>query len=238
MSRPRTLIIENDKEDRASLRQTLEDADHAVTVADTGSRALDRLRDSSFDLVITGLDLNDGLTGLQVAQAVKWRWPKSSVIVAADNESFDAVKTAINLGVDGYLLKPIGEAELERTVNRALERREARCCLEESSEVFRWEGLVLDKSKKTVTIKGEPVDLTPTEFAILAYLMENAHRVVPPVELLEAAHGHRPEDQEKANDTVRWHIYNLRQKIEPHPHGPTYILNVYGHGYTFVGPEG
>jgi len=235
---PRTLIVESDDKERAFLQETLEDAEHATTAAATAADALDRLRDVPFDLVITALELDDELTGLRVARALKWRWPKTSVIIAAENGSFDSAKAAIDLGVDGYLLKPIETAELRETVQRALERQQARCCVDELSQVLRWRGLAVNKQKGRVTLEGEPIDLTPTEFKLLLYLLENGHRVVSPEELFEASHSHPPEDRDSADDAIRWHIYNLRRKIEPHPRTPVYILNVYGLGYTFAGPEG
>lgn len=234
MTKPNTLIVESDPGDRMFLRQSLEGVGYLTTAVATASEALSRLRSTPFDLVVAALELDNGPGGLRVARAVKWRWPRTPVIVAAQNESFDAAKTAIDLGVDGYLLKPLQAANLQEAAQRALDRQPDCPCTEARSQVLRCRGLALHWRKAEVTLNGEPVGLTPTEFKLLRYLMENDHRVVSPVELFEASHDRAPQDRERAHNTIRWHIHNLRRKIESDPRRPVYILNVYGLGYTFA----
>ena len=236
MSRPGVLVVDGDREDRAFLRLALEGADYAPATFSSGSGALDTLRDTPFDVVIVALESDDASSGLRVAQAVKWRWPGTAVIILAENESFDAVRAALNLGVDGYLVKPVVEIQLRAAVRRVLERQQATDCPGEPAPVLRWRGLALDRQKGDVTLDGEPVHLTPIEFRLLRYLMENGHRVVSPQELFEASHGSPASDPTRADDAIRWHLHNLRQKIEPDPDKPVYILNVYGVGYIFAGP--
>lgn len=236
VTKPNTLIVESDESDRALLQQSLEGAGYLTTAVGTALEALSRLRDTSFDLVLTGLELDDGPDGLRVAKAVKWRWPGTPVIIAARNGSFDTVKAAIDLGVDGYLLKPIQATELRETAQKALQRQRT-CHCTEGRQVLKWRGLALDKRKAEATLNGEPVDLTPTEFQIVRHLMENEYKVVSSLELFEASHDNAHQDRKRARDTIRWHIYNIRHKIEPDPQEPIYILNVYGLGYTFAGVE-
>jgi DNA-binding response OmpR family regulator len=236
VTKPKTLIVESDESGRTFLQQSLEGAGYLTTAVDTASEALSRLRNTPFDLVLTALELDEGPDGLRVAKAVKWRWPRTPVIITARNGSFDTAKAAIDLGVDGYLLKPIESADLKDTAQKALERQRA-CHCTEGTQVLRWRGLALDKRKAEATLNGEPVDLTPTEFKLLRYLMENDYRVVSSVELFEASHDRPPQDRKRARDAIRWHIYNIRQKIEPDPQDPVYVLNVYGLGYTFADAE-
>lgn len=236
-AKPNTLIVDSDESDRTFLQQSLEGNGYLATAVDTAVEALDRLRDTPFDLVVTAQELDNGPGGLRVARAVKWRWPTTPVIITARNESFDAAKAAIDLGVDGYLLKPIESADLKYTAKKALERQRACHCTERPSGGLSWRGLALDKRKAEATLNGEPVDLTPTEFKLLRYLMENDYRVVSSVELFEAFHNRAPDDRERARDAIRWHIYNIRHKIEPDPQDPIYVLNVYGLGYTFAGVD-
>lgn len=237
MRKPKVLVVGSDSEDRASLRQALQVARCVSVTFGSASDALDKLRDIPFDLVVTALELDDRFSGLQVARAVKWRWPQTSVIILAESESFDAVKAALNLGVDAYLIKPVGEARLQEAIQQALERRQSRTHAGEAPSVLRWRGLALHRQKGDVTLDAEPIPLTPTEFKLLRYLMENAHRVASPKELFEASHGHPPHDPARADDVIRWHVHNLRQKIEPDPRRPIYVLNVYGLGYTFADIE-
>lgn len=237
MRKPKVLIIESDSEDRASLRQALQAAKCATVTFHSVSHALDKLRDIPFDVVVTALELDDRFSGLRVARAVKWRWPWTSVIILAQSESFDAIRAALNLGVEAYLLKPVGDTRLQEAIQQALERRQDRTGPGEAPSVLRWRGLALHKQKGDVTLDGQPIHLTPTEFRLLRYLVKNGHRVVSPEELYEAAHGQPLPDPARADDAIRWHVHNLRQKIEPDPRRPIYILNVYGLGYTFAGIE-
>lgn len=236
MRKPKVLIVESDSEDRAALRQALQVARCVSVTFGSASDALDKLRDLPFDLVLIALELDDRFSGLRVARAVKWRWPQTSVIILAESESFDAVRAALNLGVDAYLLKPVGEARLQEAIQQALERRRGRNA-GEAPTVLRWRALALHKQKSDVTLEGKPIHLTPTEFKLLRYLMENGHRVVSSEKLYEASHGQPPSDPARAGDAIRWHVHNLRQKIEPDPRRPIYIRNVYGLGYTFAGIE-
>jgi len=237
MRRSKALVVGSDSEDRASLRHALKGAQCATPTFIGASDALDKLRDVPFDLVIVAQEPDDESSSLRVAQAVEWRWPQTSVIILGESESFDAARAALNLGVDAYLLKPVGEARLQEAIQQALERRQGHAGAGEAPSVLRWYGLALHRQKCDVILDGEPVHLTPTEFKLLHHLMENGHRVVSPEELFEASHGQPPPDLARADDTVRWHIHNLRQKIEPDPGRPVYILNVYGLGYTFAGTD-
>lgn len=237
MRKPKVLIIESDNEHRAFLRQALEGVHYATATFATGSAALEKLRDTPFDVVVTALELDDRFSGLRVARAVKWRWPETSVIILTGSDTFDAVRAARNLGVNAYLPKPVGEVRLQKAIQQALERRQGPADAGEGPSVLRWRGLVLCRQKDDVTLDGEPIHLTLTEFKLLRYLMENGHQVVSPEELYEVLHGQPPLDPARANDTIRWHVHNLRHKIEPDPRRPIYILNVYGLGYTFAAVE-
>jgi len=233
---PSILIVETDAQSRASLRAILEDLGYTPVYTATAAEARAKLRERSFDLVISGMALNAGSTGLEIARAVTWRWPGTAVILVTGDRTFDAVKAAIDVGADGYVLKPIKRTELCKAVEQALRRWEAASSSERPLSIQDGSGLTLDEEKAEVRMDENRIDLTSTEYKLLAYLMHDAHRVVSPVELVEAMQGHSPKDEEQAATTVRWHIHNLRQKIEPHPHTPIYILSVYGRGYTFGGP--
>lgn len=237
VKRSKPLVIGSDSEDRVSLRQALKDAQCVTPTFIGASDALDKLRDVPFDLVIVAQEPDDESSSLRVAQAVKWRWPGTPVIILAENQSSDALRAALNLGVDAYLLKPVEEVELQAVVQRVLKLRQHVESVEESSGVLRWRGLALHMQNGDVTLDGKPVHLTPTEFKLLRYLMENGHRVVSPEDLYEASHGHPPYDLARAGDAIRWHVHNLRQKLEPDPGRPIYVLNVYGLGYTFAGTD-
>jgi DNA-binding response OmpR family regulator len=237
MRKPEVLLVGCDSEDRAFVRQALGRVQCATVTVRGASNALDRLRDIPFDVVIMPLELDDRLSGLRLARAVRWRWPETSVIMLTESESFDTVRAALELGVDACLLKPVDEAHLQEVVRQAIEGRQGGESVEEMPAVLKWRRLALYRHEGKVTVDGEGIHLTPTEFKLLCHLMENGHRVVSSEELFEIAHGHPPRDPARADDAIRWHIHNLRRKIEPDPRTPVYIFNVYGLGYTFAGVE-
>jgi DNA-binding response OmpR family regulator len=231
-SRISALVVDSNDEDRQWIRGTLEGAGIRVTSTADGRAALERLRSLPYELLIVALDLQGSVEGVRVARAARWRWPKASIIVSARDASLEAAIQGIDLGVDGYLDKPVSVQRIEETVDIALERQRQRCCVVTERHLLEWEGLSLDRERQEVALDGQPLHLTPTEFRILRHLMENAHRVISPQELVEVARGEEY-SAEKAAEIARWHVHNLRQKIEPTPSLPRYVLSVHGVGYIF-----
>jgi len=234
----RTLVVDDEAGIRFFLEETLRQAGYAVVTASSGEEALDRLREAPFDLAVLDLKLGGRVDGLRVLEAVKWRWPKTAVIILTAHGSLESAIAAIREGVDGYLLKPVEPDEVRQAVQEALHRRER---LTRSKEADEEEHLLqqgpfsVDLKKHLATVDGRPLDLTPGEFKLLLYLMQNAQRVVSPRELVRAARGYECEYEWEARDTIKWYIHRLRRKVEPDPSSPRHILNVRGVGYTFEG---
>ncbi len=233
----RTLVVDDDASVRFVLDETLRRAGHAVTQADSGEAALDQLRDSLFDLAIVDLNLGTRVDGLRVLEAIRWRWPQMAVVILTAHGSLESAMAAIREGVDGYLLKPTEPKELLAAVREALGRRQLQpVSAEPPVHRLRHGALILDLDKHQVTRAGQPVDLAPAEFSLLACLVENAHRTVPPKELVHAIQGYEPDYQHEARQIVKWYIHRLRAKIELDPAHPRAIVNVRGVGYT-MGPS-
>lgn len=234
----RTLIVDDEEGIRFFLREALEQVEYEVVEASSGEEALDRLRETRFDLVMLDLMLGGRVDGIRVLESVKWRWPETVVIILTAHGSLDSALTAIREGVDGYLLKPTEPEELWRTVKSALDRRARRAPTEgeeeEEEAVFRYGPFVIDVTKQLVTQDGELLELTPSEFTLLAYLVENAYRAVPPQELVLVVRNYECEDLYEARQIIKWYIHRLRQKVEPDPSTPTYIITARGVGYRFV----
>jgi len=233
-----TLVVDDEQGIRFFLEKTLAKAGHTVTTAAGGEEALEALRDERFDLMLLDLRLGGRVDGLRVLEAVRWRWPSTIVIMLTAHGSLESAQAAIEEGVDGYLLKPVEPQEVRAAVEEALERRER--VVESHVETKAREKhmqrgpFFIDREKYVATYEGESLGLTRREFKLLTYLMDNTQRVVPPPELVRAARDYDPEDIQEARDIIKWYIHRLRQKVEPDPSNPRYIVNVRGVGYRFV----
>jgi DNA-binding response OmpR family regulator len=230
--------VDDEQGIRFFLEKTLSKAGHAVTTAGSGEQALEALRDKRFDLMMLDLRLGGRVDGLRVLEAVRWRWPSTVVIMLTAHGSLETAQAAIEEGVDGYLLKPVEPSEVRDAVEDALERR--RRVVESHAETtagkkhIQMGPFFIDRKKYVATFEGERLDLTRREFRLLAHLIDNTQRVVPPPELVRVARDYDPEDIQEARDIIKWYIHRLRQKVEPNPSDPRYIVNVRGVGYRFV----
>ena len=231
-----TLVVDDEEGIRFFVERVLRSEGHQVVSAASGEEALDRLRDMHFELVMLDLQLGGRVDGLRVLEAIRWRWPDAIVLIITGQGTLDSAVTAIRERVDGFLLKPVEPAELRRAVTEALERRRRLSdSVKEQDEpqVIERGPFSVDLKKHTVSRFGRPVELTSREFSLLAYLMDNAGRVVPPSELVRVVAGYEPESTYEARQIIKWYVHHLRQKTEPDPAHPTYILNVRGVGYRF-----
>lgn len=234
----RTLVVDDEKGIRYFLEKALEKDGHIVSTAASGEGALEKLRDERFDLMMLDLKLGGRVNGLRVLEAVRWRWPSTVVIMMTAHGSLESAQAAIEEGVDGYLLKPVEPDEVREAIEEALDRRER--LVESHTEAkskdkhLQRGPFFIDRKKYVATYKGDPLDLTRREFGLLVHLMENTQRVVEPEELVRVARDYDPEDVREARDIIKWYIHRLRQKVEPNPSEPRYIVNVRGVGYRFV----
>ncbi len=235
----RTLVVDDEAGIRFFLEEALQQVGHSVVTASSGEEALDRLRDASFDLIMLDLMLGGRVDGMRVLESVKWRWPATVVIILTAHGSLDSSLAAIHEGVDGYLLKPVEPEELWQVVEQTLTRQSRLAQVQEQPErvkgpVLEYGPFSVDLEKQMATMAGQLLDLNASEFALLAHLIQNAYRAVPPPELVEAVRGYECDHLNEARQIIKWYIHSLRQKVEPDPSMPRHILTVRGIGYRFV----
>jgi two-component system KDP operon response regulator KdpE len=227
MSDLMVLVVDDEPNIRRALRVWLEEHNFDVILAATGEEALDLAATRSPDVVILDLVLPD-ITGLDVCRGLR-EWSQAPIIVlSAKGEERDKIE-ALDEGADDYLTKPFGMGELLARIRAVLRRVEGGS----ASPVLRGGDLQLDQAKRLVTVSDREVHLTPTEYEMLRLLMSNAGKVLTHRTLLRTIWGPSHED---ASETLRVFIAQLRRKIEPEVHRPTYIRTEPGVGYRFREP--
>ena len=223
----KTILVVDDEPKIATLaRDYLEHAGFAVLTAGDGPSALATIRQRRPDLVILDLGL-PGLDGLDVTRELRRDSSIPIVMLTARDDELDKL-LGLELGADDYLTKPFRPRELVARV-RAVLRRADRA--PETAETIHAGDVILDLPRMRAEVAGTAVDLTPTEFQLLATIAARPGRIFTRAQLLDALHGVAFESYERAIDS---HIKNLRRKLEPDPRRPRYVLTVYGVGYRFA----
>jgi DNA-binding response OmpR family regulator len=231
-----TLVVDDEDAICFFLKETLQKAGHTVATVSSGEEALELLRETPFELIILDLMLGGAVDGQRILEAARWRWPDTVVVILTAHGSLQSAMTAIAEGVDGYLLKPVEPDELLRTVRRALDRQEKLAgsrVSEKDGRLLRQGPFVIDLEKRSVALDGHSLALNPSEFALLVHLMQNAHKVISPQDLVRVVRQYDSDFPYEAQQIIKWYIHRLRRKVEPDPANPRYILNVRGAGYMF-----
>jgi two-component system, OmpR family, alkaline phosphatase synthesis response regulator PhoP len=214
------------------VREYLEHAGFSVRTAGDGPAALERARALAPDLIVLDLGL-PGLDGLDVARQLRRSSRVPLIILTARGDEVDRI-IGLELGADDYLVKPFSPRELVARVRAVLRRIDERDTCGEHEPIVRGD-VVVDPARRRVTVAGRPVELTPTEFDLLAHLARQPGRVFTRAQLLTAIHGVAVESYERAVDA---HVKNLRRKLEPDPRHPRYVLTAHGIGYRFIDDSG
>jgi two-component system, OmpR family, alkaline phosphatase synthesis response regulator PhoP len=223
----KTVLVVDDEPKIAQLaRDYLEHAGFSVVTAADGRAALDAIARQRPDLVVLDLGLPE-LDGLDVTRTIRRDSTLPIVILTARDDEVDKL-LGLELGADDYITKPFSPRELVARVRAVLRRTERP---REPADVVRAADLVLDVPRMRAELGGRGIELTATEFQLLATLARQPGRIFTRSQLLDAVHGVAFESYERAIDT---HIKNLRRKLEPDPRRPHYLQTVYGVGYRFA----
>jgi len=223
----RIMVVEDEMKIARLVRDYLEHAGFEVTVAGDGEAAIAGARGSRPDLVVLDLGL-PGRDGLDVARELRRSSGVPIVMLTARGDETDRV-VGLELGADDYVVKPFSPKELVARVRAVLRR--ASSATDGGAELLRAAGVEVDLRRRRVAVDERDVDLTPTEFELLATFVREPGRVFTRGQLLDAVHGVEIESYERAIDA---HVKNIRRKIETTPGRPRYLLTVHGVGYRFA----
>ena len=223
------LIVDDDEKLCALLRSYFEQEQFIVYVAHDGTEALNLLRSQKPQIMLLDL-MMPGMDGFEVCRRTRQFSDIPIIFLSAKDDETDRL-VGLNIGGDDYVTKPFHVKEIIARVYSLLRRTRGEVLQQTTS--YRVRDLTIDKEKFTVLRGGQPIVLTPTEFALLEVLASSPDRVFSRMQLMDKIQGgYSFEGYERTIDT---HIRNLRQKLEPNPAQPSYIQTVYGIGYKFVG---
>jgi DNA-binding response OmpR family regulator len=216
------LVVEDEPRIAAIAADYLRHAGYGVTIASDGVQALEQAKGLRPDLVVLDLGL-PGIDGLDVARTLRRESPVPIIMVTARVEEADKL-LGLETGADDYLTKPFSPRELVARVRAVLRRSSTGS----SAPRLQLGDLVLDTERLAISRDGQPIDVTATEFQLVATMARQPGRVFTRAQLLDTIRGDGGEPFDRAIDA---HVKNVRRKLERDTRNPRYILTVYGVGY-------
>ena len=221
------LVVDDKRELRTMVQLYLEEEGFRVIKAEDGREALFVARESKPDLILLDLMMPE-MGGYDFMRTYSKEAETPIIILTAKLEEGDKV-LGLELGADDYVTKPFSLRELTARVRAVLRRSSKQ---QTAQPLLRAADIQLDRSTRAVSVNGQDVELTPSEFELLAAFLTEPGRVFSRLDLLDQIQGDAYDGYER---TIDVHIRNLRAKIEPEPRQPQYIQTVYGVGYRFSG---
>jgi two-component system KDP operon response regulator KdpE len=218
----RVLVVDDEPAIRRFLRVSLSAHGYAVFEADSGQAALSAVTSDRPDLIILDLGLPD-IDGIEITRLLREWTHIPTIILSVRGQEADKI-AALDAGADDYLTKPFGVGELLARMRVAL-RRASQSGVQPA---FASDDLAVDLARRVVTVAGQEVQLTPTEYDLLRVLVTHAGKVLTHRQLLREVWG---VGYGQEMHMLRVNISNLRRKIEPDPARPRYILTEPGVGY-------
>ncbi len=229
------LICDDDVDIVSALKIYLSNEDYKIYTAFTGKQALDCVREHDIDLVLMDVMMPE-MDGIEATAKLREEYNIPVILLTAKSESSDKV-LGLNVGADDYVTKPFDPVEVQARVRSQLRRYTrlgGQVKREQPKDTITIGGVELNDAEKSVTVDGEPVQLTPIEYNILHLLMRNPNRVFSSTQIYELVWNENAYGSESA---VAVHIRHLREKIEINPSEPRYIKVVWGQGYKMEGKK-
>ena len=221
----RILVVDDEREIRRCLELSLEEKGYTVLAAESGEKALDLLKQSPADVAIVDL-LLPGIDGIELTKSIRQRSTLPIIILSAIGDDKKKVE-ALETGADDYVTKPFSIEEVVARIRSVLRRVVGSKGV---NPILSFGDLVVDFEHREVSLSDEPIKLTPMEYELLKYMVQNAGRVLTRRMLLTAVWGPGHEDE---TQSLRVLVRQLRKKIEKIPAKPCFILTDPGVGYRF-----
>ena len=227
------LVVDDDESIVAVVRTALEREGYTVTAARNGEEACLMVQRKRPHLVIMDV-MMPKVNGLMATMRIRENSNIPILMLSAKAEGSDRV-LGLEAGADDYLVKPFYRQELLARVRALLRRYHDLGSVRDagSADQIRIGDIILDKTSKSLIVRGEPVRLTPTEYKLLSVMMANPGRVFSAEELYERVW---QSDAYAVENTVMVHISRIREKLELNPRKPEYLKVVWGIGYVFEAP--
>ena len=229
----RILIIEDEKNILDFMARTLRSNGYKTITSETGQSGLSIINSQCPDLILLDLGLPD-IDGCSIIRDVR-TWATTPIIVISARTAEREKVAALDLGADDYITKPFGTSELLARIRASL--RHSNRLLTDSTfyiRPYRHKDLILDFSKRLLTIRGNAVHLTPIEYKIVAYLAQNSGKVITYASILSNVWGPYADND---NKILRVNMANIRRKLEKNPAEPIYIFTEVGVGYRMTDDE-
>ena len=220
------LICDDEKDIVNALKIYLSDAEYHMIEASNGKEAVEKVRQEEVHLAILDI-MMPVMDGIEATAKIREFSNIPIILLTAKSEDSDIV-LGLNVGADDYITKPFNPVEVSARVKSQLRRYFILRGGTAAEETLSVGGIELSDREKTVTIDGEPVNLTPTEFEILKLMMKNPGKVFSPREIYQEVW---KEPALGSENTVAVHIRHLREKTEIDPANPRYIKVMFGRGY-------
>jgi two-component system alkaline phosphatase synthesis response regulator PhoP len=226
---PRILLVEDEAGLRLTLTDRLISEGYAVETAGDGAVGVERATNEAYDLIVLDVML-PRLSGFDVCRALRQRGITTPVLMLTARGQVTDRVVGLKLGADDYLTKPFEAIELTARLEALLRRRTAGP--QPGGEVYRFGDVVVDFRRTEITRAGRPIELSARELKLLRHFVEHRGTTLSRDELLVRVWGY---DEAPLTRTVDVHVAGLRQKLEPNPKSPAFILTIHGIGYKFVG---
>ncbi len=219
------LVIDDDESLRDTIAMMLEQESFRVILSGDGRDGFDKALTNKPDLVLVDLRL-PGMTGTEICKQLRGAGVKTPIIVlSALGDELDKV-LLLEIGADDYVVKPFGTRELMARIRAVLRRTSP-----DARKVVHFSENEIDFERRLVRRKGDELKLTPAEYNLLCYFLQNPDRALTRDMILNSVWGYEFFPNTR---TVDAHVVKLRQKLEPDPNTPKHFLTVHGVGYRFV----